>query len=127
MTRFILTLAIAFGIATITTNAAFARGNSNRNSGGHSHATSNHSQHTMTSHNHSGHGQMHNGHSSFRHRGSNWGSRRWNSRYGCWTWYSPSNGLSYYWCAPYGSYFPVGYAPTGSYAYDTPNDDGDSE
>jgi hypothetical protein len=48
---------------------------------------------------------------------AHWTNRCWNPHYGCYVYWCPYSSSYYYWCAPHGCYYPIGYCPTGHYAY----------
>jgi hypothetical protein len=48
---------------------------------------------------------------------THWTSSCWSPRYGCVIYFDPFCNCWYYWCQPFGCYYPVTYCPTGIYAY----------
>ena len=99
MKRFLASaLVVGLGLAVVlmTTNEAAAKGRSTggRNSHGTHSRMHNHSHHTHH------HRTLHRGH-------HNWSSWRWNSRFGCYYYWYPSERCYYYWYAPSSCYYPV--------------------
>ncbi len=92
MARF---LAVATVLATILALASTSEGKGGKGSSGNSGS-------------HSTHNSSHSMHSHDSHYG-NWSSWNWNSRYGCYFYYSPTYGCDYYWYAPSCCYYPVSY------------------
>jgi hypothetical protein len=48
---------------------------------------------------------------------THWTRRVFSDYYGCYTYYCPFSTSWYYWCEPFGCYYPVTYCPTGIYVY----------
>ncbi len=46
-----------------------------------------------------------------------WSYCKWYPDYGCHLYWCPVKRVWFYWCEPYGCYYPIDFCPTGVYAY----------
>jgi hypothetical protein len=90
MIRF-LAIAAVLGTTLLTANQSEGKPNKGASGQGNSHSMHQHSRHSH--------------HRNYR----NWSRWTWNTRYGCYFYYCPTDNCEYYWYAPACCYYPVTY------------------
>jgi hypothetical protein len=120
MKRFLISAAVLALSVGITGNAE-AKGSSRSGSANYSY----HGSRSASQHYRYGHGSPYNTgyHKDYHvpyYQGVHnhfWSSRSWSSRYGCYVYWCPQTYRWFYWCEPFGCYYPIEHCPTGRYAY----------